>query len=275
MSKSNNHKSPSLIHFVDCLSDVPDPRSKQGVSHPFATILAVTFLGLLANVRTPAEIARWAKNHFKTLKTFLTFGTIKGKTRAPCDNTFTRVWRKLSYEDLQHAYASFLNAILGDTAIVGAVDGKTAKQTKDDDGNPLHMLNVFAHKLKLHLASWDVKGDKTNESGCLKKHLGELFTMYPCLKLLTGDAMYSNRPLVEAIQEYNRDYLFQVKDNQPNVMAKLEEAFKDAPTQEPDVYEEIVIDDVPPSQDAPKRKVKSYDRKVNKKRGLLRYAAYM
>ena len=87
--------------------------------------------------------------------------------------------------------------------------------------------------------------------------------------------MYSNRPLLEAIQEYNRDYLFQVKDNQPNVMAKLEEAFKDAPTQEPDVYEEIVIDDVTTPQDAQKRKVKSYDRKVNKKRGLLRYAAYM
>ena len=270
MSKSNNHKSPSLSHFVACLSDVPDPRSKQGVSHPFPTILAVTFLGLLANVRTPAEIARWAKNHFKTLKSFLTFGTIKGKTRAPCDNTITRVWRKLSYEDLQKAYAIFLNAILGDTAIIGAVDGKTAKQTKDEEGNPIHMLNVFAHKLKLHLASWDVKEDNTNESGCLRKHLGELFTMYPCLELLTGDAAYANRPLVEAIRQYHRDYLFQVKDNMPKVLAKLEEAFKDVPMQEPDVHEEIVIDDAPP-QEAPKRKVKSYDRKVNKKRGLLRH----
>ena len=54
MSKSQNHKTQSLTHFVDCLSDVPDPRSKQGVSHPFPTILAITFLGLLANVRTPA-----------------------------------------------------------------------------------------------------------------------------------------------------------------------------------------------------------------------------
>ena len=60
---------------------------------------------------------------------------------------------------------------------------------------------------------------------------------------------------------------------QPKVLAKLEEAFKDAPAQEPDVYEEIVIDDAPPQQNVQKRKVKSYDRKVNKKRGLLRYAA--
>ena len=85
--------------------------------------------------------------------------------------------------------------------------------------------------------------------------------------------MYSNRPLILAIREYHRDYLFQVKDNMSKVKAKLEEAFKDAPTQEPDVYEEIVVEDAPP-QNAPKRKVKSYDRKVNKKRGLLRYANY-
>jgi len=47
----------------------------------------------------------------------------------------------------------------------------------------------------------EVKGDKTNEPGCLKKHLGELFEMYPCLTLLTGDAIFAQRPLLEAIQE--------------------------------------------------------------------------
>jgi hypothetical protein len=270
MSQSKNH---SLTHFVKCFQKVPDPRSKRGVSQPFATILAITFLGLIANVNTPAEIARWAKLHFKTLKTFLRFGkTRNGKESAPCDNTFTRVWRKLSYDDLQNAFAEFLNAILGDTALIGAVDGKIAKQTKDKDGNPILMLNVFAHKLKLHLASWDVRGDKTNEPGCLQKHLEELFTMYPGLKLLTGDAIYAQRPLIKAIREHHRDYLFQVKDNQPKVLAKLEASFKDAPQQEPDDCVEIIVDDAQP-QKPPQRKVKSYDRKVNKKRGLWRCVA--
>ena len=39
------------------------------------------------------------------------------------------------------------------------------------------------------------------EPGCLKKHLEELFTMYSCLKLLTGDTMYTQRPLLEANQK--------------------------------------------------------------------------
>jgi hypothetical protein len=95
------------------------------------------------------------------------------------------------------------------------------------------MLNVFAHTLKVHLASWNVHGDKTNEPACLKKHLGELFTMFPCLKLLTGDAIFTQRPLLEAIQEYHRDYLFQVKENQPKLLKKMKAVFADAPKQEP------------------------------------------
>ncbi len=52
------------------------------------------------------------------------------------------------------------------------------------------MLNVFAQKLKLHLASGSVRGDKTNEPGCLKAHADELFAQYPLIRLLTGDATY-------------------------------------------------------------------------------------
>ena len=66
------------------------------------------------------------------------------------------------------------------------------------------------------------------------KHLKELFEMYPCLKLLTGDAIFAQRPLLEALQEYHCDYLFQVKDNQPKVLAKMKVLFNDAEHQKPD-----------------------------------------
>ena len=45
--------------FVQCLKKVPDPRSKHGQSHPFRTVLAIVFLGLLANLSTLAKIERW------------------------------------------------------------------------------------------------------------------------------------------------------------------------------------------------------------------------
>jgi hypothetical protein len=112
--------------------------------------------------------------------------------------------------------------------------GKAARQIKDADGNPLLMLNVFAHTLKVHLASWSVKGDKTNEPGCLKQHLEELFDLFPCLKLLTGDAIYAQRSLLSAIHKHHRDYLVQVKENQPKVYVKLKETYEQVRHQEPD-----------------------------------------
>ena len=245
--------SSPLTLFVHCLNQVPDPRSKHGTYHPFRTILALVFLGLLGNVTTLAELERWTKLHFTQLKQFLRFRYKKKKWQIPHAITFARVLRELSLVDLQNAFAEFVNALLSDTSLVGAVDGKVAKQMKDAEGNPILMLNVFAQTLKLHLASWSVDGDKTNEPGCLKKHLEELFTMYPCLTLLTGDAIFAQRPLLEALQEYHRDYLFQVKENQPKVLKKMEETFKDVPKQET-------------------KNSHTYDRQVDKKRGLVRFA---
>ena len=236
--------SHSLELFVQCLKKVPDPRSKQGTSQPFRTILAIIFLGLIARLSTLAEIERWAKIHATHLQPFLRFR----KKGVPSDNTLARVLRQLSLSDLQAAFAAFLNAIVTDTSLTAAVDGKAAKQMKDDNGDPILMLNVFAQTVKLHLASWSVHGEKTNEPGCLKNHLKELFTMYPCLKLLTGDAIFAQRPLLEAIQEYHRDYLFQVKENQGKVLEQMKLVFEDAPKQSPS------------------------DQKVSKKRGLWRFA---
>jgi hypothetical protein len=151
----------------------------------------------------------------------------------PSVATLIRILKKLSLRDFQHAFAECVNALRQDTTLIAAVDGKTAKQMRNADGDPILMLNIFAQRLKLHLASWNVQGDKTNEPGCLKQHLAELFSMYPCLKLLTGDAIYAQRPLLEALQKYHGDYLFQVKSNQPKILQKMKTTFADAPQQKP------------------------------------------
>jgi hypothetical protein len=222
--------SRTLDIFKECLSKVPAPRSSRGQSHVFRTVLALVFLGLIANCTTPTGIQQWADIHCSYLRRFFRIR----KKGVPHATTFTRILKKLSLADLQNAFAEFVNALLASTEIVAAVDGKAAKQMTDENGEMILMLNVFAQQIKLHLASWEVHGDKTNEPGCLMKHLKELCEMYPCLKLLTGDAIFTQRPLLEAIREYGKDYLFQVKENQPKVLAKMEQVFADAPQREPD-----------------------------------------
>ena len=98
MSRLNSSRFSLFFH---CLNKVPDPRSKHGTYHPFRTILALVFLGLLGNVTTLAEIERWTKLYFPQLRKFLKFRTKKKKWQIPHAITFARILRGLSLEDLQ------------------------------------------------------------------------------------------------------------------------------------------------------------------------------
>ena len=127
-------QSRPLAIFQQCLQAVPDPRSKRGQGHVFRTVLSLIFLGIIANCTTPTGLQRWAEIQVHTLRKFFRMRCYKGKFCVPHATTFTRVLEKLSLADLQKAFAEFVNAILADPTLVGAVDGKAAKQMKDAEG---------------------------------------------------------------------------------------------------------------------------------------------
>jgi hypothetical protein len=195
-------------------------------------MLVIVILGILAGLPHVAKIRRWIKKHWNDLRTILEFK----REKPPVETTFFRALEKTTIADLQNIFASFLQEIIAEDhdSIVAAVDGKTSKQMKDGEGDPLHMLNIFAHNIKVTLMEYDVKGEKTNEPGCLKKHIGSLVEKYPLLKLLTGDAIFAQRPLLEALQEHGVDYLFQIKDNHPDIIYVAKVCLAEVDTNRPD-----------------------------------------
>ncbi len=114
--------------------------------------------------------------------------------------------------------------VVADQEVNASVDGKWAKQSQDTKGNPLVMVNVLAHDLKLCLARGPAS-EKRHEPGVLQEQLGQLFESYPGLKLLTMDALYAERDLCRAIASHGRDYLVRIKGNQPEVLTALTEGF--------------------------------------------------
>jgi hypothetical protein len=84
------------------------------------------------------------------------------------------------------------------------------------------------HQLKLVLGQWSVHGEKTNEPNVLKNHLSELMAAFPQLKLLTGDAIFAQRPLAAALVEAPCDYLVQIKGNQPDVLDAVKQCLGEA-----------------------------------------------
>ena len=67
---------------------------------------------------------RWAKIHLAQLQSFLKFRLKDGQQQAPSDTTLSRIQEKLSLTDLQTAFAEFINALLPETELIAAVDGK-------------------------------------------------------------------------------------------------------------------------------------------------------
>lgn len=221
----------ALSQLATVFSRFTDPRKARGIRHPFSSIVALVFLGLLAGITEMAVLVRWARVYWKELQEPLGFT----RNQPPCDTTISRALAKLSLDELRLAFSAWLKSVLADREgpWIAAIDGKTCCQGLAADGTPVHMLNVFLQQAKLALDQWSVKGDKTNEPGSFQRHLNELLTAYPTLRVFTGDAIFAQRPLLEMLKANNCDYLFQVKANQPDVLDALKTCFAAASSARP------------------------------------------
>ena len=146
---------------------------------------------------------------------------------------YARVLARCKLDDFRSAFVAWLQEVaLSDEPIAVAVDGKTARQGLDAQGHPVQLLTVFVHQLKLVLGQWSVRGEKTNEPTVLKNHLAELLENFPMISLITGDAIYAQRPLAKMLEEADCDYLLQIKANQGDVLEALQAALGQAQEQQ-------------------------------------------
>jgi hypothetical protein len=215
-----------LTELPAIFQQLTDPRDPRGVRFPYHALCALVFLGLLARINEMAVLIRWAKVNWDRLREPLGF------TRPECPSAtcISRSLAKLSLAEFRQAFAKWIQPLLeGEQRfLAAAVDGKTCCQGLDEHGDPEILLNVFLHDLKLVISQWQVGKSNTNEPGCLKENLQELLNAFPLLKLLTGDAIFLQRPLLEVLQNNDCHYLFRVKDNQPETVEALNVCFDDA-----------------------------------------------
>jgi DDE_Tnp_1-associated len=217
--------------LLDAFAQIEDPRKPRGVRHPYASLLALVFLGLLCRQTDMASLQRWASDHWRTLKTPLGFT----RKKPPHATTLSRATARFSLAHFRDAFAGWLATLpQAAVALTVAADGKTSKQGHDAHGDPVHMLNIFAHELNLCLAQFPVTGGKPTEPQTLKDGLAELLEHYPAIRLFTADALFCQRPLAHVILEADRDFLFAVKDNQPALLEAILTSLGDVAGREPD-----------------------------------------
>jgi hypothetical protein len=212
----------SLAQVFACVQDFRDPRGRR---HPLPALLSLVFLGILARIREMAVLQRWAEVNWEQLREPLGFT----RPERPHATTISRALASCSLADFSQAFLIWVRQTLtADVPLTVAVDGKTSCQGLDANGQPVQMLTAFVHQLKVVVGQWSIRGEKTNEPTALHRHLPELVQNFPLLRLVTGDAIYAQRPLVEALLDENVNYLVQIKANQGDTLDALQACLGDA-----------------------------------------------
>lgn len=147
------------------------------------------------------------------------FGITRG--RAPCHATYHYVFRAIQAADLERALRGVVAA--GPAGHV-AIDGKRLRGSQHDTSPGVHMLTAFSTRLQASVGALTVPPD----SG----EVVEAITLLKDLPLgsgdvVTGDAAFTYRSIVEAIRARGADHFLFVKANQPDLQSELAHAFGD------------------------------------------------
>jgi predicted transposase YbfD/YdcC len=225
----------AVVPLYAVLAQVPDFRNAQGKRHPLVAVLALACAAMLCGVRGYLAIAEWGRNYDPELMRQLGFTHAK----TPCASTLHQIFRHLDWqaleEKLRHWAQGWLcarEAAAGEENAQGAaplaglaVDGKTLRGSRKQGAPESHLLSVLSHRLGLTLTHEPV-GEKTNEIKAVQAVLRRLFLEG---RVVTVDALLTQREVAATIREAGGHYVMVVKGNQPQLQADIAEVFAQEP----------------------------------------------
>jgi hypothetical protein len=146
----------------------------------------------------------------------------RGAPTVPCVGRMIVLLGGVTVADLSEAMSGWLTDLLAHLRtrrVIGSVDGKSMR------AGGRHVLSVFLHDIHQVALSLDVDDGKKNELSAFRDAVAALFDRYPGLWLLVGDAMFADKKLCEMINGRDRHWLFQIKENQPDLLEKMRLVF--------------------------------------------------
>jgi predicted transposase YbfD/YdcC len=201
------------------LTGVPDPRARRGVRHTFMSILLVAAAAVLAGARSFTAIGEWAADAPQHV--LKTLGARRdrhhGRYRAPDEATLRRALQAVDGDLLDTAIGAWLTSGVSTVTAI-AVDGKTLRGTCDETGQGVHLLAAMTHDSGTVVSQREVDA-KTNEITCFQPLLD---TVNLAGAVVTADALHTQRSHASYLVERGADYVFIVKDNQPNLFTQLD-----------------------------------------------------
>jgi len=199
------------------LQNLRDKRKARGKRYNLTTVLMIVLLAKLSGANTPTAIAEWGIHHRTEIEGLL---QIKPK-RMPERSTYRRI---LAYK----VYVTEIERLVGEYNQQGehgdlyALDGKALLgMPKREDGTSEYVLSVYDVKAGKTMSQVEV-GSKENE---ITKAPEAIQLAKIAGKVVTGDALHTQKRLSQIILDELGDYVFPVKENQLNLYKNIQALF--------------------------------------------------
>lgn len=206
--------------LVEAFRGVPDPRARRGQRYPWWVLLTVIAAAVASGQRHGRAIGQWVAEHRPELGEVLA----AAGGRCPSEATLRRTLQAVDVTALDARLLAMRQPVGGASGQPGiALDGKTVRGV-GAHGRTVHLLGLARHD-GVVLAQSAVP-NKANE-----------ITAAPALltrhrvrgRVVTVDALLTQRRLARHICRQGGDYLMVVKDNQPRLLAAITTLFTNPP----------------------------------------------
>lgn len=204
------------LSLLDRLAERTDPRDRKGKQYPLVALLAQALVAVLAGNTSVAAIAQFGR--LRTHRLGHALGYRNGNM--PCANTFTNLFALLDPDHLDRIIGDWLADRHADGWDHIALDGKTARGSRDGNTPGMHLLAAYAPQASAVIAQLTVEAT-TNEHKAALRLLGVL----PLAGVVVAaDATFTHADVCEKILEQHGDYVLYAKDNQSQLEGDIEAA---------------------------------------------------
>ena len=214
---------PQPRPLIEVFSDIPDVRKARGKRHPLPAILALSCCAMLCGSRSYSAIAEWGRNYGSAIAHALGF-----THTTPWAATLHTIFGRLDCAGFEATLGGWADRVVAHTPttpaapeVAMAVDGKTLRGSKKQGAPGTHLLSVLAHRLGLTLTQQAVAA-KTNEITEVETVLRQIVWTG---RVVTMDALLTQRQVAQTIVDAGGDYVMIVKENQPQLKADIELVF--------------------------------------------------
>ena len=209
--------------LIEVLAEIPDVRSRRGKRHPLSAMLAMACCAMLCGYRSYSAIAEWGRNYGTGIAQALGF-----THNTPCAATLHTIFRHVDRDNLEERLGTWAESVVVSTPaassageVAVALDGKTLRGSKKQGAPGVHLLSALSHHVGLTLTQQAVDA-KTKEITQVETVLRQIVLKD---RVVTMDALLTQRHVAQTIVDEGGDYVMIVKENQPQLRADIELVF--------------------------------------------------